>query len=82
MCVFDFQLLDQGVVADSSLFDSLSPGSGNLGDYDLNALAAGKAQSDRSNPDGTYQLFRIGDALMCRNIHAAILDARRLCRLL
>ena len=78
----DTIVLDQGVVADSSLFDSLSPGSGNLGDYDLNALAAGKAQSDRSNPDGTYQLFRIGDALMCRNIHAAILDARRLCRLL
>ena len=31
-----------------------------------------------ANPDGRYQLFRIGDAVSSRNIHAAIYEARRL----
>jgi hypothetical protein len=30
------------------------------------------------NPDGAFQLFRIGDAVTSRNIHAAIYDAIRL----
>jgi hypothetical protein len=36
------------------------------------------AQRLRTNPAGRYQLFRIGDAVASRNIHAAIYDARRL----
>jgi N-methyl-L-proline demethylase len=32
----------------------------------------------RSNPGGRYRLFRIGDAVASRNIHAAIYDAIRL----
>ena len=32
----------------------------------------------RSNPDGAFQLFRIGDAVAARNTHAAIFDALRL----
>jgi hypothetical protein len=31
------------------------------------------------NKAGRYQLFRIGDAVAGRNIHAAIYDALRLC---
>jgi hypothetical protein len=31
------------------------------------------------NPDGAYQLFRVGDAVASRNIHAAVYDAYRLC---
>lgn len=30
-----------------------------------------------SNPEGRYRLLRTGDAVESRNIHAAILDARR-----
>ena len=30
-------------------------------------------------PAGTYQLFRVGDAVASRNIHAAIYDSLRLC---
>jgi hypothetical protein len=41
-------------------------------------LLAGKPQSVVRNPDGTYQLFRIGDAVSARNTHAAIYDALRL----
>ena len=32
-----------------------------------------------NNPEGTYQLFRVGDAVASRNIHAAIYDSLRLC---
>lgn len=78
----DTIVLEQGVIADSDLFDALSPGSRNLGDYDLKALVEGRSQPRDLNPHGTYSLYRVGDAQMSRNIHAAILDARRLCRLL
>ena len=38
------------------------------------------ARSASSNvPDGRFQLFRIGDAVTSRNIHAAVYDALRLC---
>jgi N-methyl-L-proline demethylase len=32
------------------------------------------------NPDGGYRVFLIGDAVAARNVHAAMLDAVRLCR--
>jgi hypothetical protein len=32
------------------------------------------------NPDGRFRLFRIGDAVSSRNIHAAIYDALRLAK--
>ena len=35
-------------------------------------------QSLVTNPDGRFQLFRIGDAVASRNIHAAVYDALRL----
>jgi hypothetical protein len=34
------------------------------------------------NPDGRYWLFRIGDAVASRNLHAAVLDTARLARAL
>jgi hypothetical protein len=33
-----------------------------------------------TNPEGRFQVFRIGDAVASRNIHAAIYDAQRLCQ--
>ena len=38
----------------------------------------GRPQSLVRNPEGTYQLFRIGDAVSSRNVHAAVYDALRL----
>jgi hypothetical protein len=32
------------------------------------------------NPDGAFRLYRIGDAVASRNVHAAIYDALRLCK--
>ena len=55
-----------------------APLSSNRGEVDHQALIAGQPQTIRSNPDGHFQLFRIGDAIASRNIHAAIYDALRL----
>ncbi|WBO62448.1 hypothetical protein [Streptomyces camelliae] len=46
----------------------------------MTSLLARKPQTLVSNEDGSFQLFRIGDAVASRNVHAAMLDAARLCR--
>ena len=58
------------------LYAELVPGSANKGAVDYRALLAGQPQPV-TGPG--YQLFRIGDAVNSRNIHAAIFDALRLC---
>jgi ribulose-5-phosphate 4-epimerase/fuculose-1-phosphate aldolase len=52
-------------------------GSANRGEVDYPALIAGRRQALPNNPQGTYQLFRIGDTVASRNIHAAIYDGLR-----
>ena len=37
-----------------------------------------RPQVVQTNPEGAFQLFRIGDAVAARNTHAAIYDALRL----
>ncbi len=60
------------------LYFALKPMSSNLGEVDQRALITGGPQAIATNPDGGFQLFRIGDAVAARNIHAAIYDALRL----
>jgi len=48
-----------------------------LGEVDYDALIAGRPQDVTRNPDGGFQLFRIGDAVSARNTHAAIYDGLR-----
>ena len=75
----DAIVVDQGTVADSTMFDALAEKASNKGQLDMDALAdAADQPSDET--EGDYLLFRIGDALMSRNVHAAILDARRICQ--
>ena len=76
----DMVVGDCGTVPNSDLYDELKPLSRNLGENDLKALAAAKPQSIDCNPDGKFFLHRIGDAWAARNIHAAMLDAMRLCK--
>lgn len=73
----DAVVVDQGVEGDHALNDALSGRARNGGNLDMDAMADGQ---DQPTPqDGDYILFRIGDAYMSRNIHAAIYDAKRLC---
>ncbi|EAR49539.1 putative NADH-dependent oxidase protein [Oceanicola granulosus HTCC2516] len=81
------RLVDQVVVNHGTrpldeVYFELRDGSVNLGEIDHAALIAGEPQDVRTNPDGAYQLFRIGDAVAARNTHAAIYDALRLCKAL
>ena len=60
------------------LYFDLKDASSNRGAVDYGALMEGRPQSLVRNPEGTYQLFRIGDAVSSRNVHAAVYDALRL----
>jgi 2,4-dienoyl-CoA reductase-like NADH-dependent reductase (Old Yellow Enzyme family)/thioredoxin reductase len=59
------------------LYTELVDCSVNAGEADLPALVTGDPQRIVRNPDGRFHLFRIGDAVAHRNVHAAMLDARR-----
>jgi N-methyl-L-proline demethylase len=73
----DAVVVDHGVLANDELYHAMLKGSCNGGEVDYAALLSGKVQP--TDGDG-YQLFRIGDAVAGRNIHAAIYDALRLCK--
>lgn len=78
---FDSVLIDQGVEPDTELVDHLAPRAKTRDVPDNDAMVENRSQPT-TNPNGKYQLLRIGDALMSRDAHAAIYEARRLCRLL
>jgi pyruvate/2-oxoglutarate dehydrogenase complex dihydrolipoamide dehydrogenase (E3) component len=78
--VFDAVVAEVGTRPVTDVYDALVAGSRNGGEIDLEDLMALRPQSAVRNPDGGYQLFRIGDAVAGRNVHAAMLDAARLCR--
>lgn len=75
----DRVVVEHGTLPNDELYLDLVGGSSNLGEVDHAALLGGRAQQVHTNPQGTYQLFRIGDAVASRNVHAAIYDALRLC---
>ncbi len=61
-----------------ALYTELKEKSLNRGEIDLDALVDLKPQNLTGNPAGRFRLFRVGDALAARNIHAAIYDSLRL----
>jgi len=74
----DQLVVEHGVVPLDEVYYALKPLSSNLGAVDYDALIRGDAQQVRRNTEGKFRLFRIGDAVASRNIHAAIYDALRL----
>jgi len=78
----DLLVANQGTVPLDGLYHELRPLSSNLGAVDHEALVALAPQAVMRNPDGRFRLWRIGDAVAGRNIHAAILDGNRLARAL
>jgi 2,4-dienoyl-CoA reductase-like NADH-dependent reductase (Old Yellow Enzyme family) len=76
----DQVVVEHGTLPNADLYFALKPLSRNLGEVDHRALIAGTPQAVRRNPDGGFDLWRIGDAVASRNIHAAILDALRLAK--
>ena len=75
---YDQIVVNYGTLPLDDLYFDLKPHSSNEGAVDYDALIAGSPQTVKKNAHGTFQLFRIGDAVSARNTHAAIYDALRL----
>ena len=82
----DQVVIENGTLPNDDLYFALKPHSLNLGEIDQARLLAGAAQlangETPANPAGRFLLFRVGDAVSSRNLHASMLDARRVCRAL
>jgi NADPH-dependent 2,4-dienoyl-CoA reductase/sulfur reductase-like enzyme len=76
--VVDQVVVNHGTLPLDDLYFELKAESSNQGEVNYSDLIGGHAQAVASNPTGSYQLFRIGDAVAARNTHAAIYDALRL----
>ncbi|HYC14450.1 MAG TPA: FAD-dependent oxidoreductase [Stellaceae bacterium] len=76
---FDQVIGDVATLPNDDLYRQLKPLSRNLGELDLSAMTEARPQEIVSNPAGKFALYRIGDAWAARNIHAATLDAMRVC---
>lgn len=78
--LFDQVVVNHGTRPLDELYFELKPQSINGGEVSHNQLIAGEAQSVTRNENGTFQLFRIGDAVAARNTHAAIYDGLRIAK--
>ena len=76
----DHVVVEHGTLPADELYHGLKAGSRNHGEIDQAALLTGRPQDLTHNADGAFQLFRVGDAVTSRNIHAAIYDSLRLCK--
>lgn len=72
----DIVIAECGTEPVPALFDALRPLSVNRGVTDL---AAALAAAPQPVPGDGLRLYRVGDAVAGRDIHAALLDSRRLC---
>ena len=68
-------VVEHGAMPLDELYLDLKPLSGNRGAVDYDALIAGRPQPEARG--GGFRLFRIGDAVASRNIHAAVYDGLR-----
>ena len=78
--VVDQVVVENGTRPNESLYYELKPESVNKGQIDVESLYANAAQPVLSEPQNDMILWRLGDAVSQRNIHAAIYDALRLCK--
>jgi 2,4-dienoyl-CoA reductase-like NADH-dependent reductase (Old Yellow Enzyme family) len=78
--VVDKVVVEHGTQPVDDVFQDLRARSANDGVSDIEALLSGGRQPKSSQKDGPFELYRIGDAVASRSIHAAIYDALRLCR--
>lgn len=76
--VVDQVVVNHGTLPLDDLYFELKERSSNRGGLDHEALLAGRPQPQHPGSTGGFQLFRIGDAVSARNIHAAVYDALRL----
>ena len=75
----DQVIAEHGTLPAAETYFALKEQSRNRGEIELGAFIANKPQALVRNPQGKFQLFRVGDAVASRNIHAALYESLRLC---
>ena len=73
----DQVVVEHGTTPMEELYFALKAESRNLGSVDYGALTGEGAVFPVKNAGGAFTLYRIGDAVAARNIHAGIYDALR-----
>ncbi|MCG6901406.1 MAG: NADH:flavin oxidoreductase [Rhodobacter sp.] len=73
----DQVVVEHGTAALDELYHDLKSHSRNLGEVSYDALLGTGAIFPDRKPDAGFRLYRIGDAIASRNIHAGIYDALR-----
>ncbi len=73
----DQVVAEHGTLPLDDLYLALKPLSRNGGAIDYERLVKGGDIFPQRNPDGSFLVLRIGDAVASRNIHAAIYDGMR-----
>jgi 2,4-dienoyl-CoA reductase-like NADH-dependent reductase (Old Yellow Enzyme family) len=73
----DQVVVERGTFPVDEVFHELKAGAVNRGVTDIDALIEARAQPFEIPAQGGYLLFRVGDAVSSRSVHAALLDAFR-----
>ncbi len=74
----DQVVVEYGTFPVDEVFQELKEGAANRGVTDIDALIKTQPQPYSASDDGAYLLYRVGDAVSSRSVHAALLDAYRL----
>ena len=74
----DQVVVERGTFPVDEVFRELKEGAANRGVTDIDALINAEPQPYNANHEGGYLLYRVGDAVSSRSVHAALLDAYRI----
>jgi hypothetical protein len=74
----DQLVVERGTFPLDEVFQALKEGAANRGLTDIDALINARPQPFDIPDAGGYLLYRIGDAVSSRSVHAALLDAFRI----
>ncbi len=77
MIVVDQVIIEQGSIPMDDVYGAIRKASSNDGVTDIDAFVEVRPQP--RTKEGGFEVYRVGDAVSSRNIHAAILDALRIC---
>jgi len=74
----DQVVVERATLPVDEVFQELRDGAANRGVTDIDALINARPQPVAIPAGGGYLLYRIGDAVSSRSVHAALLDALRI----
>jgi hypothetical protein len=74
-------VVEHGTLPMDELYFDLKPLSNNGGAIAYDKLTNGEYPFEQTHANASFMMYRIGDAVSSRNIHAAIYDPLRLGRL-